>query len=119
MQIMTTFRDMAPSPALQAAAERWCARLEQVSDRIVACHIAIEQPHRSHLHGSAFEVHVVLTVPGAQLAVSHQSSEDAYVALADAFRAARRRLLEHVDVQREFVRSPAGSRAAAFVAGKA
>ena len=119
MQLMTTFRDMDPSPALQAAAERWCARLEQVCDRIVACHLSIEQPHHHHHRGAMFEIHVILTVPGAQLAVSNQASADPYVALADAFRAARRRLIEHVDSQRDFTRIPGGGRAAAVAAGKA
>lgn len=59
MQINTTFRDMVPSPALREAALRWAARLEQVSDRIVACHVSIEKPHRHQLHGSPFQINVV------------------------------------------------------------
>lgn len=118
MQITTTFRDMPPSPSLQAAAERWVARLEGVFDRIVACHVAIEKPHRHHLHGSPFQVNIVLTIPGANIAVSNQVNEDAYVALADAFRAARRQLLDHASVQRGFVKAPAGGRYAGFVASK-
>jgi ribosomal subunit interface protein len=119
MQITTTFRDMDPSPALQAAAERWVARLEQVSDRIVSCHITVEQPHRHQHQGSAFSIHVVVSVPGAQIAASHQSSTDAYVALGDAFRAARRQLLEHMELQRGFVRAPAGSHQLGVHANKA
>ena len=118
MQITTTFRDMLPSAALQSAAERWGARLEQVYDRIVDCHVIIERPHRHHLHGSPFQVHIAITVPGTNLAVSHQSSKDAYVALADAFRAARRQLLDHVGQQRDFVKAPSGGRYTGFVASK-
>jgi ribosome-associated translation inhibitor RaiA len=118
MQISTTFRDMPPSPSLQAAAERWVARLEQVCDRIVACHIAIEKPHRHHQHGSPFQVTIKLFVPGTSIAVSNQVNEDAYVALADAFRAARRQLLDHAGVQRGFVKAPAGGRYEGFVASK-
>lgn len=118
MQIMTTFRDMPPSASLQAAAERWVGRLEQVHDRIVACHVTIERPHRHHLHGAPFQVHIAVTIPGANLAVSHQSSKDAYVALGDAFRAARRQLLDHVGQRRGFVDAPAGGHYAGFVASK-
>ena len=106
MQVITTFREMDSSPALQAAVERWAARLAQLSDRIVSCHVSVERPHRHHQHGAAFEIHVVLGVPGAQIAVSHPSSTDPYVALGDAFRAARRRLLEHTEQQRGFTRTP-------------
>jgi ribosome-associated translation inhibitor RaiA len=118
MEIETTFRDMPPSPALQAAAERWVARLEHLSDRIVACHVLIEKPHRHPLHGSPFQINVVLTVPGGQIAVSNQTSLDAYVALADAFRAARRQLLNHVDVERQSVKNPPGGQHARSVANK-
>ncbi len=118
MQVETTFRDMLPSPALRAAALRWAARLEQVSDRIVGCHVSIEKPHRHHLHGSGFQINVVLTVPGGQLAASNQTHPDAYVALANAFRAARRQLLHHVDLQRHFVKGPVGGRYTGFVASK-
>jgi len=118
MQISTTFRDMPSNPSLQAAAERWVARLETVCDRIVACHVTIEKPHRHHLHGTPFQVHIVLTVPGANIAVSNQVNVDAYVALADAFRAARRKLLDHVALQRGFVRAPAGGSQAGILANK-
>ena len=97
MQITTTFRDMAPSPALESAAQRWFARLVHVSPRITTCHVTIEQPHRSHHQGAAFQVGIVLSVPGTRIAISRHSHVDAHVALADAFRAARRQLLEHAD----------------------
>jgi ribosome-associated translation inhibitor RaiA len=119
MQITMTFRDMRPSPALQAAAERWVARLEQVFDRIAGCHVSIEKPHRHHLHGSLVLVNILLLVPGTHIAVSNQPNEDAYVALADAFRAARRKLLEYVDLHRDFVVPPAGGRYSGLVPDKA
>ena len=104
MQVTTTFRDMSPSPALQATVERWAERISHVSARIVGCHVAIEKPHRHHLHGSVFEINVVMGVPGAQIVASH-ADPDPYVAVADAFRAARRQLVHHTDGQRQFVKA--------------
>lgn len=115
MQITTTFRDMAPSPALEAAAQRWFARLQHVAPRMVGCHVTVEQPHHHHQHGSPFQINIVLVVPGAKLAVTHQSHEDAYVALADAFRAARRQLLDHADQQQGFERTSAAEAAGELV----
>jgi len=119
MQITTTFRGMSPSTGLQLAAERWVGRLEQVYDRIVDCHVIIERPRRHLLHGSPFQIHIAIAVPGDNLAVSHQTDKDAYVALADAFRAARRQLLDHVGQRRDFIKAPAGGHYAGFVANKA
>ena len=112
MQLTTTFRDMSTSPALQVAVERWSERLAQVSDRIVGCHVSIEKPHRHHLHGTPFLIHVALAVPGGRIDVSSQRSPNAYAALADAFRAARRQLVDHLGVQRSFVRMRGGPAAA-------
>lgn len=119
MQITTTFRGMPPSPGLQLAAERWVGRLEQVHDRIVGCHVIIERPHRHHLHGAPFQIHISIAVPGTKFAVSHRTDKDAYVALADAFRTARRQLLDHVGQQRGFVKAPSGGHYEGFVANKA
>jgi ribosome-associated translation inhibitor RaiA len=118
MQSTVSFRDMPASPSLQAAAERWMTRLEQVSDRIIGCHVSIEKPHHHRAHGTPFQANIVLVVPGANIAVTNQLNQDAYVALADAFRAARRKLLEHSDLQRDFVKPPAGGRYTGFVADK-
>ena len=106
MQLTTTFRGMQPSPAVQAQVERSAARLEQFYDRIITCHVAIEKPHRHHLHGSAFFIHIALVVPGTHIAVSNQHHQDAYVALSDAFRAARRQLVDHADLLRHYVKPP-------------
>jgi hypothetical protein len=105
MQITTTFRDMPSSPSL-----------ETVCDRIASCHVTISKPHRNH--GTPFQVHVVLAVPGANIVVPNQQNVDGYVALADAFRAARRKLLDHVALQPGFVRSPAGGSQAGLLANK-
>ncbi|HEU4734880.1 MAG TPA: HPF/RaiA family ribosome-associated protein [Kofleriaceae bacterium] len=118
MQVATTFRDMLPSPALEAAAKRWAARLEQLSGRIVGCHVSVEKPHRHHLHGSPFQINIQLAVPGGQIAVSNRTHPDAYVALADAFRAARRQLVHRTDQRRHFVKGPAGGHYTGFVASK-
>jgi ribosome-associated translation inhibitor RaiA len=118
MQITTTFRDMAPSPALDAAAHRWFARLAHVAPRITACHVTIERSHKNQLHGAPFQVSVVVTVPGARIAVTHQKDLDAHVALADAFRTARRQLLEHTDLQRGFSPTPLAAALRAIGAAK-
>ena len=119
MKISTTFRDMPPSPGLQAAAERWVSRLEQIHDGIEGCQVIIERPSRHPLQSAPFQIRITVAVPDGKVAVSHQANKDAYVALADAFRAARRQLLEHAGQQRGFVKPAAAGSFAGFVASKA
>jgi len=100
-----TFRGMAPSPSVELAIGHWLSRLEHVCARIQRCSVRIELPHRRQRHGAQFQVHLALTVPGREISVAHDpgrgtSHEDVYLALADAFLAARRQLLDHAQIRR-------------------
>jgi ribosome-associated translation inhibitor RaiA len=91
------FRDMEASPALEQFAHRWAAKLGRLHDRIASCEVVIERPHQSHRHGQRVHVRVALAIPGPDIVVSHGQEidgahEDPYVAVRDAFRAARRQL---------------------------
>jgi len=92
-----TFRDMEPSPALTTAVREKLAKLERFYDRIVACHVVIEAPHRHHHQGRLYGVRIDISLPGGQVVVSRDAQrdhahEDPYVALRDAFDAAYRQL---------------------------
>jgi ribosome-associated translation inhibitor RaiA len=103
MEIPTeiTFHELPHSDGVEASIQRWVARLEHVSERISRCRVFVMQPHRRHRTGKDFEVHVHLAIPGDEIAASHIHHEDVYVAVADAFRAARRQLLEHGSSRRD------------------
>jgi ribosome-associated translation inhibitor RaiA len=101
---------MDPSPALEDFVRRWADKLEHLYDRIERCDVVIERPHQHHHHGQRVHVRVTLAVPGPDVVVSHDhaldgSHEDAYVAIRDAFRAARRQLEDHVRRQRQDVKA--------------
>jgi hypothetical protein len=103
--VTVTFRDMHPSPSLDAFVRRWATRLERVDPRVMRCDVTIEQPHHHQERGSRFAVKVLITVPGTEIAVSNHPGEDAAhddarVAVRDSFRAARRQLEDHVRRQR-------------------
>ncbi len=99
------FHQLDQSDAVETSVQRWVARLERLYDRITKCTVTISQPHKRHRHGGEFCVNVVLDVPGGEIAASHLRHEDIYVAVADAFRAARRQLAAHIDVSRGFVKT--------------
>lgn len=91
---------MESSPALEQFVRRWAAKLGRVYERIVRCDVMIERPHQSQRHGQHVHVRVAIGIPGPDIVVSHDQEldgahEDAYVAVRDAFRAARRQLEPH------------------------
>jgi cold shock CspA family protein/ribosome-associated translation inhibitor RaiA len=95
-----TFRHMDPSPALEARIGELAERLDKFSAQIMHCHVIVEGPPKHQQQGGLYEVRIDFTVPDREIAIrrSHpirHSHEDPYVALRDAFRAARRKLEDY------------------------
>ena len=100
-----TFRGMEPTPSVEGAIERWADRLVLMFERIQRCSVVVEVPHRSSRQGQTFHIRIELAVPEKTIAVSRDpgrdhAHEDVYVAISDAFRAARRQLQEHAEILR-------------------
>lgn len=55
----------------------------------------VDTPHRHKIHGSQFNVSIDISIPGAELVVKKEAHEDIYVAIRDAFEAARRQIIQH------------------------
>ncbi len=68
-------------------------KLEQFSDHIIGCRVMVEAPHRHKHQGALYNVRIDLTVAGGELVVKREPHEDIYVAIRDAFDAAKRQLL--------------------------
>lgn len=94
--LQITFHGIDSSEALSERIREAAAKLEKFDDRIVACKVTVEQPHRQHQQGNAFHVRIQLSVPGTELVVNEDTGLDnAYAAVAEAFEAMKRRLQEH------------------------
>lgn len=100
LPLQIVFRNMAPSAAVEAKVRERANKLEEYFDRIVSCRVVVEERHRHHHQGNLYHVRVDVKVPGAELVASreppeHHAHEDVYVAIRDAFDAARRQLQDH------------------------
>ncbi len=96
-----TFKDMAPSPTIEARIHEKAADLERFYDRIVGCHVTVEAPHRHHRKGKLYNVRVDVSLPGKDVLIGRtgpldHAHEDVNVAIRDAFDAARRLVEDHV-----------------------
>jgi ribosomal subunit interface protein len=99
--LQISYRDMTSTPALDAAIQERVDKLDELFDRITGCRVLVESPHRRHHQGRLFHVRVDLTVPGRVIVVNRERSErheheDIYVAIRDAFDAAKRQLEDYV-----------------------
>jgi ribosomal subunit interface protein len=100
-----TFRGLSRSAALEADIREKLDKLDRFFPQIMSCRVMVEAQHKHQHQGNIYHVRIDLTVPGKELAVSrdpgqHQAHEDVYVALRDAFDAARRQLEDYARVLR-------------------
>ncbi len=112
LPLQITFRHMDSSPAVEARIRERLAELERFFDRIISCRVVVESRHPRRRQGNLFRVRVDLKVPGAEVVVgrdpaAHHAHEDVYVAVRDAFDAARRLLEDHVREDRGDVKTHA------------
>ena len=99
--LQISFRNMEPSPAIEARIREKAKKLERVFDRIVGCHVTVEAPHQHHHKGKLYNVHIDVSLPGKDVHVGHtgpvnHAHEDVYVAIRDTFDAAVRQVEDHV-----------------------
>lgn len=100
-----TLKDIAHSEAVEAKIREKIAKLDQFSDRVMACRVTVESTQRRHHQGKLFTVRIDITVPGRELVVNRIENEDLYVSIRDAFDAAKRQLEEHTRKQRGDVKA--------------
>lgn len=111
MQLQVTFRNMDSSAALEARIRQLVEKLQRFSNQIIKCQVVVEAPHHQHHEqGALFDFQVDICVPGKEIIIGHTHSRNpahtnAYVALRDAFRAARRQLQEYERIRRLEVKS--------------
>lgn len=104
--VSISFRDFPHSDAVETRLHEKINKLEQYYDRITACRVVVQAPHRHHHKGKLYQVHVHLSLPGEDIVVGRDSAEDhahedVYVAIRDSFEAVRRQLKKHIRRNRE------------------
>ena len=100
LPLQLVFRNLDPSPAIEAKIQERAGKLDLYYDQIMSCRVAVEAPHKHHHKGKLYHVRINITVPDKELVVSrepdqHHAHEDVYVAIRDAFDAMRRQLEDY------------------------
>jgi cold shock CspA family protein/ribosome-associated translation inhibitor RaiA len=111
------FHNLDPSPSIEQELRRRVDKLETRFGRLVACRVSVEKLHNQHRTGNLFEVHITLSLPGRDLAVSRQPQKakeryahpDIRTSIRDAFEAAERQLEGFKGKVRTDTTPPSGS----------
>ncbi len=100
-----TFHGMPHSAALEDAIRGRTARLERRYPQLISCRVVLGHAARHKQQGKEFVVRLDIKLTGAEVAINRDHSEDAFVAVRDAFDAARRQLEDHARRRRGEVKS--------------
>ena len=93
--LQITIRGIEHSDALETHIREKADKLDEFFDRIMSCRVVVEVPHKHHHQGKQFTVRIDIGVPGSEIVVNRDHAEDVYVALRDAFDAAKRQLEDY------------------------
>jgi ribosomal subunit interface protein len=104
------FQNLERSDFIEAAVRKQAKKLEQFRDDIMSCRVTVESPHKHQRKGRLFRVIINVRTRGDEIAVSRmpddeQAHEDVYVAIHNAFDAARRQLQDRLNIRRGFVKT--------------
>ncbi len=110
LPLQITFRNMDPSEAVEANIREKAEKLDKFYSQIMGCRVVVEEHHQHHHKGNLFHIRIDLTVPDKELVVSREhdqdhAHEDIYVAIRDAFNAARRQLEDYSRRRGQHVKS--------------
>jgi ribosomal subunit interface protein len=93
--LQITCRNIEHSEALEARICNKMEKLEEFFKYITSCHVVVEVPHKHQHQGRRFNVRIDIGVPGNEIVVTHELADDVFVALRDAFNAAKRQLEDY------------------------
>ena len=99
-QPQIVFRNMPPSDAVETHIREKMEKLESFYSQIIGCKATVEIAGKHKHQGNLFNVRLDITVPGSELVINRDMHEDVYVALRDAFDAAKRQLEDYGRRQR-------------------
>jgi ribosomal subunit interface protein len=98
--------DMPRSEAVEAKIQARAGRLARFSEDIIKCEVWLESPHRHHRKGCLYGIRIRLTVPNEEIDIRLQpETDDVYVAIREAFDAARRNLEDYERRRRGHVKA--------------
>ncbi|MDG0815954.1 HPF/RaiA family ribosome-associated protein [Bdellovibrio svalbardensis] len=98
------FLGFPESEAVSAAVWDYVEHLEKLCDQIMSCHVVINRPPQKSHQGGIYHIKIRLHMRGANIIIDKEpgknhAHEDVYVALRDAFDAAKRKVEDFMRIR--------------------
>ena len=108
--IKITYRNIDPSDAVEQNIRTHAEKLEEFDNRIHWCNVAVEAEGKHQHKGRIYRISINLGVPGKTITTNragphNPAHEDIYVAIRDAFNAAKRQVEDYARIRRDDVKT--------------
>jgi ribosomal subunit interface protein len=107
LPLQITYRHVDRSEALDTAIREKAEKLNEFYPELMSCRVTVAEERLHKQQGHLFSVHVDVRVPNHEFIVKRDRHEDVFVALRDAFDAAKRKLEDEIRMQRGDVKAHA------------
>ena len=109
--LQLTFRDISHLDFVEKRIYDKVEKLKKYSEKIIFCRVIVTAPPRQHHKGKIYHVSIDIRLPGKKIVVARDpgnpSHDNGYIAIRDAFEAARRQLKKLVRQKRNrYQRTP-------------
>lgn len=110
LPLQIAFHNLDPSDEIEAKIRAEAERLDNYYGRIMSGRVVVDVPHQHRKEGTFYQVRIDLKVPGAEIAVGHESAQNAEhrdldIAIRDAFDEARRQLEDRFRIETRQVKA--------------
>ena len=108
--LQIVFHQLVHSDVVEEHVRKRVTKLETLAPRITHCRVALEKAHWHANQGERYSVHVDVTLPGGEIAVTRspeqaKTYEDLYAAVDAAFDDVGRRLRDFIRHRRDCFRA--------------
>jgi len=107
INIQVTVRDMLDSKKLEETIHKRAEKLKQFNKHVQTCKVVAHMPQKHKQNGKIYSLHIDVVIPGKEFSVTRKSSEDAHIAVRDAFDVVERQIEEYTRKHRQSFRQPA------------
>jgi cold shock CspA family protein len=108
--IKITYRNIDPSPAIEADIRNHAEKLDEFDARIHWCNVSVEAEGKHQRKGRIYRIGINLGLPGKTISANrtgphNEAHSDIYVAIRDTFNALARQVEDYARIRRADVKS--------------
>lgn len=76
LPLQLSFKNLERDQQITELIKQKAEKLDRLCPDVIQCHVTVAIPHRSRRTGNLFDVTIDISLPGKEVAVSHESQDE-------------------------------------------